>query len=452
MHIVIVGNGKVGHTLSGMLSSEGHDVVIIDSDPESFRSIEADHDVQYIEGSGANYSVLESAGVAKSDLVIAVTNADELNILTCLIARKLGAESTIARIRDPELASQLHHIKQELGLTMSINPEFEAANEITRILHNPSVLKIDSFAAGKVEMVELKISETSPIAGKRIQDFRIFGLQHFVICAVEREGEVYIPNGSFVIQKNDKIFVSVETTNLSTLLNGFGMPKRQIKDVVIVGGGRISYYLARRLLQNNMTVRIIEKSEERCKFLKSELEKAIVIHGDGSSEILLQNEDIRGADAFVALTNIDEENLVMSLYALYKGASKVITKVNRLNYLEAFAHTDIDTVISPKMLTSEQIVKYVRAMSNTAGSAVRALYKLSGDRVEALEFEVDSQTKHRKLPLSKVPFKNGVLLACISRRNKVIIPRGDDFIQVGDVVVLVTKDHFVSSLNEIFES
>ncbi|MDO4753581.1 MAG: Trk system potassium transporter TrkA [Bacillota bacterium] len=455
MKIVIVGNGKVGHTLAGMLSREGHDIVVIDSSSESFRTLEADHDVIYLQGSALSYELQKQAGVGEADVLIAVTSTDEVNVLCCLIARKLGAKNTIARVRDPEFENQLHIFKNELGLSQSVNPEKNTATEITRILHNPNALKIDSFAGGRIEMVELKISEECPLAGRKIKDFHIKGLTNFMICAVERENEVYIPNGDFVVESGDKVHVSVETDKLSMLFRGFKMDIKPLKNILIVGGGKISYYLSKMLIENHMNVTIIEKNEERCKFLSSQFDNLKVVFGDASKESTLADVDFKNTDAFVALTNIDEENLVMSLYAGYHKCRKVITKVNRLSYLDAFQGTAIDTVISPKMLVSQEMLKMVRAIAASGESSIRALYKigdiaLEENSAEALEFEALEDTKYLGVPLMDLPIKKNILLVCISRKNKTIIPKGADCIKKGDIVVLVTKDRIINSLNEIF--
>lgn len=455
MKIVIVGNGKVGHTLAGMLSREGHDIVIIDSSAESFKTLEADHDVIYLLGSGLSYELQKQAGVGEADILVAVTSSDEVNVLCCLIAKKLGAKNTIARVRNPEFENQLHIFKDELGLSQSVNPEKNTATEITRILHNPNALKIDSFAGGRIEMVELKITEECPLAGTKIKDFHIKGLNNFMICAVERESQIYIPNGDFVVEAGDKIHVSVETDKLSMLFRGFKMNLKPLKNILIVGGGKISYYLSKMLIENHMNVTIIEKSEERCRFLSSQFDNLRVVFGDASKESTLADVDFKDTDAFVALTNIDEENLVMSLYAGYHKCRKVITKVNRLSYLDAFQGTAIDTVISPKMLVSQEMLKMVRAIAASGESSIRALYKIGDfsseeETAEALEFEALEDTKHLGVPLMDLPIKKNILLVCISRKNKTIIPKGGDCIKKGDIVVLVTKDRILNSLNEIF--
>lgn len=455
MKIVIVGNGKVGHTLAGMLSREGHDIVIIDSSAESFKTLEADHDVIYLLGSGLSYELQKQAGVGEADILVAVTSSDEVNVLCCLIAKKLGAKNTIARVRNPEFESQLHIFKDELGLSQSVNPEKNTATEITRILHNPNALKIDSFAGGRIEMVELKITEECPLADTKIKDFHVKGLNNFMICAVERESQIYIPNGDFVVEAGDKIHVSVETDKLSMLFRGFKMNVKPLKNILIVGGGKISYYLSQMLIENHMNVTIIEKNEERCRFLSSQFDNLRVVFGDASKESTLADVDFKDTDAFVALTNIDEENLVMSLYAGYHKCRKVITKVNRLSYLDAFQGTSIDTVISPKMLVSQEMLKMVRAIAASGESSIRALYKIGDfsseeETAEALEFEALDDTKHLGVPLMELPIKENILLVCISRKNKTIIPKGGDCIKKGDIVVLVTKDRILNSLNEIF--
>lgn len=450
MKIVVVGNGKVGNTLAGQLSLEGHDIVVIDKNINALKKSESDLDVIFIEGNGVSYPVQKDAGVDTADLLIAATSADEVNILCCLVAKKLGAKNTIARIRNPEYSDQLYYLEKDLGLSMSINPELAAAKEISRILQFPSVSKIDSFAGGKVELIELKIAENSPIAGMQIKDFKIKSLPRFLICAVDREGEVYIPTGSFEIQTGDKIFVAVESHQINNFFQGMELNNYKVKHVLIIGGGRLGYYLAKQLIANNMKVRIIEKKEDRCRFLCEEIPEAMIIHDDGTDESVLESQGISEMDAFIALTDIDEENLVISMYATFKGKAKVITKINRLSYLDAFSQTSIDTVISPKFITAEQIVKYVRAMDNTLGSKVKALYKIANNKAEALEFTADETTRYLDVPLSEIPIKSNVLLVCISRKNKILIPKGYNKIKKGDSIVLITKDEIITDINDIF--
>lgn len=450
MKIVVVGNGKVGNTLAGQLAVEGHDIVVIDRNINALKKSESDLDVIFIEGNGASYHVQKDAGVDAADLLIAATSADEVNILCCFIAKKLGAKNTIARVRNPEYSDQLYYLEKDLGLSMSINPELAAAMEISRILQFPSVSKIDSFAGGKVELIEIKITEDSLMCKGQIKDFRMKDFPLFLICAVDREGEVHIPTGNFELQPGDKIFVAVESNEINNFFRAMGISNYKVKTVLIIGGGRLGYYLAKQLISNNMKVRIIEKKEERCRFLCEEIPEAMVIHDDGTDEAVLESQGISEIDAFIALTDIDEENLVISMYATFKGKAKVITKINRLSYLDAFSQTSIDTVISPKFITAEQIVKYVRAMDNTLGSKVKALYKIAGNKAEALEFTADETTRYLEVPLSEIPIKGNVLLVCISRKNKILIPKGHNIIKKGDSIVLVTKDEIITDINDIF--
>lgn len=450
MKIVVVGNGKVGNNLAGQLSVEGHDVVVIDKNINALKKSESDLDVIFIEGNGVDYKVQKDAGVDVADLLIAATSADEVNILCCLVAKKLGAKNTIARIRNPEYSDQLYYLEKDLGLSMSINPELAAAMEISRILQFPSVSKIDSFAGGKVELIEVKIGEKNPLKDVKIKDIKVRSLPRFLICAVDREGEVYIPTGDFELRFGDKIFVAVESHQINNFFRGMGMMHNKVKTVLIVGGGRLTYYLAKQLISNNMKVSIIEKKEDRCRFLCEEIPQARIIFGDGTDEAVLEANGIREVDAFVALTDIDEENLVISMYATFKGKPKVITKINRISYMEVFSQTSIDTVISPKAITSEQIIRYVRAMDNTLGSKVKALYKIAGNKAEALEFTADETTRYLERPISELPIKKNVLMVCIGRKNKILIPRGDTSIKKRDSVVLITKGEIITDINDIF--
>ena len=388
MKIVIVGDGKVGQALTGQLAEEGHDVVVIDSSPKALRTSVEIHDVMGVNGNGASYAVQKEAGVGEADLLIAATSGDELNLLCCMLAKKLGARHTIARVRNPDYADQLVLMKEELGLSMTVNPELAAAREIARMLRFPSALKLDSFARGQVELVEIKVKADSPLLGQALYALSSRLGIRILICAVRRGEEVYIPTGDFVLQEGDKITITASPSELDSLFRKLGIYRHKIHRVMVVGGGRIAYYLAKQLLRLGMSVKIIEQDAARCEQLSEALPKAHIILGDGTERELLEEEGIADMDALVAVTGMDEENIIISMYAGTLGLAKVVTKINRMSFQEILDGAGIESVITPKGITVNQIIRYVRAMDNSKGSNVETLHRIVGGRVEALEFNV----------------------------------------------------------------
>lgn len=451
MKIVIVGDGKVGAALTEELSKEGHDIVVIDKNSNVLKKTMETFDVMGIQGNGASLKVQKEADVQSSDLLIAVTSGDEINLMCCILAKKLGVGNTIARVRNPEYEEQLYFLKDELGLSMTVNPEKMAADEIARLLQYPTLLKRDSFARGRVEIVELKIKENSTFDGIRLNEIYRVCKVKVLICGVQRENEVFIPSGDFVLQGKDKIYVTAETENLTSMIEYMGLISRKIKNVIIVGGSRISYYLTKELVASGIRVKIIETDYERCCHLAEQLPGALVIHGDGSTQDILISEGVKNVDGVVTLTNIDEENLVISIHANHLGAVKTITKVNRLEYRYLLNDIGIDSVISPKLLTAYEIVRFVRAMGNTSGSGILTLHRFADNSIEALEFRAAKEANYLNRSLAELPIKNNMLIACIGRKGKIIIPSGNDHIELGDRVVVVMKEsQAVSDLKDIF--
>ncbi len=451
MKIVIVGDGKVGQALTGRLAEEGHDLVVIDSSPEALRTSVEVHDVMGISGNGASYAVQKEAGVEDADLLIAATSGDELNLLCCMVANKIGARHTIARVRNPDYADQLVMMKEEFGLSMAINPELAAATEIARMLRFPSALKLDSFARGMVELVEIKVKEGSPLLGQALFSLSSHLGIRILICAVKRGDEVYIPTGSFVLQQGDKITLTANPAQLDSLFRKLGIYRHKIHRVMVVGGGRIAYYLAKQLLKLGMSVKIIEKDAARCEQLSEALPKAQVILGDGSDRELLEEEDIDNMDALVAVTGMDEENIIISMYAGTLKLPKVVTKINRMSFQEILDSAGIESVISPKGITVNQIVRYVRAMQNSQGSNVETLHRIVGGRVEALEFSAGYCPGLTGIPLKDLRTRKNLLIACIIRGRQTIYPGGNDAIEEGDSVVVVTTEHQLKDLRDILE-
>ena len=451
MYIVIVGDGKVGIELTEQLSKEGHDVVVIDRDPQVVEEVVNAFDVKGLCGNGATYGAQEEAGVGGADLLIAATSADEVNILCCLVARKLGAKRTIARVRNPEYLGQLPFMQEDLQLSMVVNPEFEAAREIARVLRFPSAAQIESFGKGRVDLVEVRIPAGSPLCEARVSELSA-GKRKVLICAVQRGEEVFIPSGAFVLQAGDRIHLTASAPDMADFFKNKGLQKARVKGVMIIGGGKIGQYLAQMLTSSGMEVKIIEIDKVRCLELSEQVPKAAVIWGDGTEQELLDEEGLDRMDALVALTGIDEENIIISMYANLKKTPKVITKINRNSFAGILGSLGLDTVISPKSISADRIVSYTRALQNSTGSAVKTLYKLVDGKVEALEFEAgedDGAVIGR--PLRDLRLRSNLLIACIIRRNKLIYPTGEDRIEKGDRVVVVTANKYLSDLREILQ-
>lgn len=450
MYIVVAGGGKMGSTVVEHLSKEGHDVAVIDRSTRLLQDIIDKYDVTGVVGNGASYSVQREAGTDHADLFIAAMPEDEVNMLACSVAKKLGARHTIARVRNPEYASQLQFMRTELGLSMGVNPEYETAREIARTLRVPEADKVDSFANGKADLVEVRIAEGSPLANLAIG--RIFERYKIkvLVCAVEREDFVYIPDGNFRLKCDDRIFITGDPGNLARFFRTFKLFKERIRRVMIVGGGTISFYLSRLLVEMNMDVKIIERDEKRCAFLSDLLPGSVtVICGDGTDQTVLNEEGLKDTDAFVALTGVDEENIIISLYAKNRGVDKIITKINR-NFGGMIDELEIDTVVCPKFVAANHVLRYVRAMQNDQTSSVRTLYKLVGN-VEAVEFGVDEPADYLNIPLKDLKIKKHILIGSIVREGVSMIPSGSDCMMLGDSVVVINAGGRVQNLRDIFE-
>lgn len=452
MKIVIVGDGKVGSKIAAGLSEEGHDIIIIDNNPKVLANSDNTMDIICVEGNGATVKVQEMAGVADADVLIAATSADEVNMLCCLLGKKLGVPNTIARVRDPEYYAQMHILKEELGLSMAVNPELAAAAEISRVLRFPSALMIEPFARGRVELVEFKMREGNPLDGVYLKDIPQKFQVKVLICAVQRGDEITIPSGEFVLKAGDKIHVTATHLEIARFFRKIGIFKDSARSVMIIGGGKVAYYLAKELTTIHMKVKIIEKELDLCEYLCEVLPDAIIIHGDGTDRELLQEEGLEDTDALVSLTGMDEENIVVALYAKAKGVQKTIAKVNKISFHEILDKLDIDSIISPKTIAANEIVRYVRTLQNSLGSSnVETLYRFINDEVEAVEFKVSEESKVVNVPLKDLETKNELLIATIIRRARVIIPGGNDTIQKGDNVIVVTTDRHLTDLRDILK-
>lgn len=451
MHIIIVGDGKVGVALTEQLSQEGHDITVIDSNPKVLEQSMESYDVMVVHGNGASISVLKDAGVEGADLLIAATSRDEINLLTCIVARKLGAKHTIARVRNPEYNEQLVLMREELGLSMTVNPESAAAREIHHLLQFPSFLKRDSFARGRVEIVEIHVDGASILADIPLKRLYEIARVRVLVCVVERGGVVHIPDGNFTLQEGDNIYVTAETRDLSKLIKNLGIVKQKVRDVIIVGGSRVAYYLALRCLHAGIGVKIIEQNHERCVELAGLLPEAVIIEADGTRHDILAAEGMASVDAIITLTDIDEENIVIAMYASHCGVPKVITKVNRTEYVQTFKSMGIDTFISPKSLCCTDIVRYVRAMQNTTGGSVITLHRMVEGKAEALEFRASDTTRHLGETLLEIHLKPEILIAGITHIGRTIIPSGSDRFAIGDnIVVVTTSGRPINDLNDIF--
>lgn len=437
MKIVIVGIGKVGKVITEYLSNEGHDIVIIDRIASLVEECVNIYDVKGVVGNGASYDVQLEAEANKADVMIATTGSDELNILCTLVGQKNNIKYTIARVRNPEYANQIQFMHQELGISFIVNPELEAANEIFRLLRFPSSTRIDFFANEQAEIVELKINQNSPLIRKQLSELRTeFGVR-FLISAVERKGKVHIPSGHFILDLDDKIYITASPNEVNKLFKRLGIFMERSKKVMIVGGGKITFYLAQQLIKSKVKVKIIEFDRERCTELCDTLPEAVVVHADGSDQSVLLEEGIKDMDAFITLTGFDEENIIMSLFAETLKVPKVITKTNHHSYSNILETVGLGSVISPKFITANHILRYVRSLGNTV-SQVRNLYKLVNNQIEVAEFYISEETNYTKKTFTELAFKNNVLIACIIRNNNVIIPSGDDYLLPNDSVVVVT--------------
>jgi trk system potassium uptake protein len=449
MNIIIVGDGKVGYSLAENLSKEGNSVTIIEKSAEALKKAAENLDVICIRGSGASTNILLEAGVKTADLLIAATTSDEMNMVCCLTAKKMGAKHTIARIRDPEYANELTTLKEELGLDMVINPEEAAAREAALLLRFPTASDIETFSKGKINLIAIKITGDLPLVGMRIKDISHKISSSTLICIVEREKEVIIPRGDFRILEGDILHVIGKPASVFNFCRITGKCNHRIKNVMIVGGGRIAYYLTRILAEIGIKAKILEIDKERCIELTELLPEALIIHGDGSDESVLLSENLGDMDAFVALTGRDEENMMAAMLAKHHGVLKVITKINRMNYSEFIGKLGLDSIITPKLITTNHIVKYTRGLINAQGSPIQTLYKLIDDQVEAVEFKAGPDVQFLNIPLKKLNIKKNTLVAGIVRGLEIIIPHGSDSIKQGDHVILITIDQNIVNLNDM---
>ena len=449
LKIIIVGCGKVGANLVDQLSKEGHDITVIDKKAEKIQDITNIYDVMGLVGNGASYSTQMEAGIEETDLIIAVTDSDELNLLCCTVAKRVGKCAAIARVRTPDYSEETGYLREQLGLALIINPELEAAREVARILYLPTALEVNSFAHGQAELVKFKVPEGNLLNGLSLAYLGKNITNDILICAVERNGEVYMPNGDFVLQSGDVVSFVSERHIARDFLKQIGLATRQVKDTMIIGASKAAYYLAKELLNMGISVKIIEKEKENCESLSVKLPKAIIINGDGTDQDILKEEGIETVQSFIPLTGIDEENIMLTLYAKQVSKAKVVTKINRVNYKQVINNLDLGSLVYPKYITSEAIIAYVRAKKNSMGSNIETLYHMFDSRVEAIEFIVEENSKVSGVPIKDLKLKKDVLISFINHNGHIIIPTGNDEIEDGDTVMIVTKNTGFTGIDDI---
>lgn len=451
MQIIIVGCGKVGRTLAEQLQEEETDLTLIDISAEKINAVSEDVDAMGIVGNGASINTLMEAGIETADILIAVTTSDEMNLLCCLIAQKTGHCQTIARVRNPIYGQEIGFIKERLGVSMIINPELAAAQEISRLLRFPSAIKIDTFARGRVELLKFKVLPEFGLDGMTVSRITEALRCDVLFCAVESRDNVSIPGGNHVVHDGDMISILASPQNAALFFKKIGLKTNQVKNAIIVGGGTISYYLTKALLDMKIDVKIIERDTSRCEELSELLPEATIINGDGTDRALLLEEGLSEAEAFVSLTNMDEENVFLALFAKTVSHAKLVAKVNRLAFDDVIDNLDIGSVIYPKYITSDYILQYVRAMQNTIGCNVETLYHILDNQAEALEFAIHENSPVVGVPLSQLNLKKNLLVGYLNRNGEVKIPRGHDTIQIGDTVIIVTTNKGLRDISDILD-
>ena len=450
MNVIIVGLGKIGVKLTERLSREDNiNVTVVDIRRDIIQSVVNTYDVMGVVGTGASLDTLDEAGVKNADVLIAATNSDEVNLLICLIARKTGGCKTIARVRDPQYGKEIHLFKEDLGLAMIINPEFFAATEMARILRFPSAIEIDTFAKGRVEILKFKIKERSPLIGVKLVDLKNKVGGNILVCGVEREDEAFIPSGTFELKEGDLVSIVASVEEATAFFKKIGIKTDRAKDTMIIGGGTTAVYLANRLIKAGIDVKIIEHNPARCEELISLVPKATIINGDGTENNLLLEEGIEDVASVVTLTNIDEENVLLSLFAKTKTKGKIITKINRIAYDEVISTLGLDTIIYPKEITADYVTRFVRALNNSIGNNIETMHYILDGKAEALEFNVLENAPIINKKLEDLDLKQGVLVACINRNGTIITPRGKDVILPGDTVIIVTTNKGFEDISDI---
>lgn len=449
MKIIIVGCGKVGYVLTEQLTKEGHDITLIDKDDEKLTRVSSNMDVYCVNGNGTSYETQIEAGIKDTDLLISVTDSDEINMLCCLIAKKVGNCKTIARVRKPEYDFEVNFLKEELGLSMSINPEMTAAAEMSRLIQYPKALDVETFVKGRVTLIKVAVTKDSPLDGLVIKDIASVAGKRTLACIVDRNNELTIPNGDFQLKESDIVSLILPVEESNSFFKKMKIKSSPIKSVMIAGGGTTSYYLAKQLSKTGVSVKIIEEDKKRCEELSELLPDAMIINGSCIDKDLLLSEGITETDALAALTDLDEENILLTLYAKKVGKCKTMTKIDKLTFGEVMSDLEMDTVVSAKAITAAYIIRYVRAMQNSYGSKVQTLHRLYDGQVEALEFRITNNAKVIEKSLYELNLKKNLLICCISRKGKIITPSGQDMLMPGDGVIIVTTNTGLQDIDDI---
>ena len=451
MKIVIAGAGKIGRSVAEILSTEGHDITLIDQNPDTVAALSSELDVICVEGSAASPEVLQEAGAGQADLLLAATEKDEVNMVCGISGRHMGAKHVIARIRDPEYLSQTAFLREALGLSVIVNPELECAKEIARILRFPSAVRVDSFSKGSVEIVEHRVAEGGKLDGMALKNLPRSCGAKVLVAVVERGSKALIPNGDFVLRGGDRLSITGDTGEMRRFFVALGQYKKPVRKVMVVGGGRIAVYLTRLLEESGMSVTVLERDRERCERLCDLIPNARIVCGDATRSEVLLEDGLAASDAFVAVTGEDGDNIITSIYAHSQGVSKIVAKVNREHFSEIMAETGLDSIVTPKAVVAQQLARYVRAMSNSAGSSVETLYRLADGQVEALEFRVREGAACVGVPLRSLRLRPNVLISAIIRNDRSLIPDGNSVIQPGDHAIVVAPSGRMHDINDMVE-
>ncbi|MDO4804874.1 MAG: Trk system potassium transporter TrkA [Lachnospiraceae bacterium] len=455
MNIIIVGCGKVGGTLAKQLSMEGHDITVMDKDAAKLRAMSSGYDVLALEGDASSYGDLKEAGVETADILIAVTDSDEKNLLCCLIGRRTGNLRAIARVRNPVYNSEVEFFRKGFGLAMVINPEMAAGSEIARAFRFPSAIDIETFAKGNIELLTFHLPEGSKLVGKPLSYIHSKLHTDVLVVTVRRGGQVTIPSGDFVVRAGDVLSIVTGQGKAHEFFSKIGIETNRVKNVMIVGGGKVTYYVAKQLITDGISVKIIEKDKARCEELSDLLPRAEIIHGDGIDEDLLLEEGIEEVEGFTTLTGMDEQNIMIGLFAksVSRANVKLVTKITKISFTDVVAGLNLGTIVNPKEITADYILQFVRAMQASVGSEMENLYKLPDSNAEVMEFHIGEKCKACNVPLQKLRLKSNILIAKIFRESRLFTPSGSDSMQVGDTVVLVALcEHKITNLDDILES
>ena len=452
MNVIIVGCGNVGYTLVEKLRDENHNIVVVDQSEEMIDLVTNEQDVLGVVGDGVDYKVLLEAGIEHTDLLIAATDSDEKNLLCCVMAKRSDRYCrTVACVRNPIYNTEISYLRRELGMALIINPELIAAGEIARKFQYPNTVHVDTFTRGRIELLHLNIEKGSPLIGQQVGNLHTQKKSHVLVCAVSRRHRMVIPGPEYVLEENDEIIISANPKDAALFFKKMGIIEHPLKSAMIVGGGTVGFYLAKRLTEVGVRTKIIESDTDRCMMLNEEIKKAIVIHGDGTDEKLLLREGLGGTGAFAALTGIDEENLLLGFFARRVSHAKNVTKLRRLNYSEALDHIQIDDAVFPALLTAEYIVKYARSMSHITEGSAENIFTLKNGRARALEYFISQENDLTGRPISQLPLKDDLIICSITRNERVIVPTGREEIHVGDNILILTTNPDYNELKDMVD-